>query len=148
VRARIPRIGVALAIAVMWSGSWFCVLSLSPSVPLSVMSIYLASMTIPVVMSNSSALLQLLAAKDMRARLMSLWLMIGFGSQPLASLFIGYNARWFSTPYAIRFNGFIMICGALALGLFRRDLFRWVPQGSGLPKVVDIHVKTPENHGE
>jgi hypothetical protein len=85
----------------------------------------MVSMTVPVVLATANGLLQTLAPPTMRARLLSTYLMVIFGIQPIASLFIGYSADLLGPPLAMRINGALMAAGGLLLLLARPELRRW-----------------------
>lgn len=68
---------------------------------------------------------RILAPQNMRARVLSILIMIIFGVQPIASLMIGYLAHLAGTSNAILVNGAFMVLGALLLLIFRSDLRRW-----------------------
>jgi predicted membrane channel-forming protein YqfA (hemolysin III family) len=70
-------------------------------------------------------LIQLLAPPGMRARLLTVFLMVSFGMQPVASVLIGLSAETFTIPSAILINGVLFLIGATAMFLFRPELRRW-----------------------
>lgn len=118
-------IGRALALAVMWAGSWWIAVSLSRSIPLSMLFIFAASLAMPAVMTNVNGLLQVMAPPKMRGRLLSAYIIVSFGIQPIAALFIGFVANRFGTANAILFNGLAMISGGLLMLTLRSELRRW-----------------------
>ena len=129
----VKRFGLVVGLAVMWMGLWFLALSLSTWLPISLLCIFLGSTAAPVVIATTLGFLQLIAPPDMRARLVSFFVMVSFGMQPLASLLVGTSAEHLGTPLAILLNGALMITGALTLLVLRPALRRWelTPQGSG-----------------
>lgn len=121
----IRRTGVVMGLAVIWTGSWFFFFSLSTWLPLSMFLLFLVSTTVPAVLATANGLLQTLAPPTMRARLLSTYIMVIFGVQPVAALFIGYSADLLSPPLAIRINGLLMAAGGILLLLARPELRRW-----------------------
>ncbi len=124
------RTGIVLAIATIWMGIWYLFLSVSTSLPIAAVSLFFASFTPPAVLTTVNGLVQIAAPPTMRARLLSLFLMISFGTQPLAALAVGYVAEHLSVPVAIQLNGLAMIVLAGVM-LLRPALRRWdlaVPQ--------------------
>jgi MFS family permease len=121
----IRRTGVVIGLAVIWTGSWFFFFSFSTWLPLSMLFLFMVSMTVPVVLATANGLLQTLAPPTMRARLLSTYLTVIFGIQPVASLFVGYSADLLGPPRAMRINGLLMAAGGLLMLLARPELRRW-----------------------
>ncbi len=132
------RLGRVLALCVMWAGMWWMLGSLSRAVPLSMICIFTGSLATPTVLTTANGLVQTMAPPQMRGRLLSAFILVSFGIQPVSALLIGFVADHFGTPTAILFNGAAMIMLAAVLLLFRRGLASWVPNpvtapGSGEP---------------
>lgn len=121
----IRRTGVVVALAVAWTGISFVFFSLSTNLPLSMLFLFLVGLSVPAVMTTANGLLQILAPPNMRARLLSTYIVVSFGVQPIASLFIGYSADLLDPPLAMRLNGLLMAAGGLLLLLARPELRRW-----------------------
>jgi len=119
------RAGLVVGSAVLWMGFWFVVFSQSSWLPLSLATVFLLSLGAPTVFTMALGLLQLMAPADMRARLLSLFVMVGFGLQPIASMWIGSSAQLLGTPTAILLNGALMFTGAALMLLRRGDLRSW-----------------------
>ena len=119
------RIGVIVAFAAAWMGSFYLVLSQSSWLPLSMATIFCVSLGAPLVLTTSLGVLQLMAPDAMRARIISLFTMITFGLQPLASIFIGYSAELMSTKVAILVNSLCLLTGAALMFTLRRGLRQW-----------------------
>jgi MFS family permease len=119
------RTGAVVGAAVVWMGVWAIVFSTTTWLPLSVVSMFFVSLGAPAVFTMVNGLLQFLAPPEMRARLLSLLLMVSFGLQPFASLLIGYSAELLSTPVAIEINGVLLLTGAGAMFALRPRLLRW-----------------------
>jgi len=119
------RIGVIVAFAAAWMGSFYLVLSQSSWLPLSMATIFCVSLGAPLVLTTSLGVLQLMAPDAMRARIISLFTMITFGLQPLASIFIGYSAELVSTKVAILVNSLCLLTGAALMFTLRRGLRQW-----------------------
>src|SRR5207244_13449218 len=99
--ARARRTGRMLAANVVWSGAWLVLFSFTRTFAFTAVTIFFVSLTIPVVLTTANGLLQILAPPDMRGRLLSIYLMISFGAQPIAALLIGIAADAFTPMGAI-----------------------------------------------
>jgi predicted MFS family arabinose efflux permease len=119
------RIGAVIGGLVLWMGVWFTLFSISTSLPFSLLCSFLGSMSAPLVMTTALGLIQQLSPATMRARLLSTFVMVSFGFQPFASLFVGFSADKLGTPIAILVNGIIMIVAVGVLFAARPALFRW-----------------------
>src|SRR3989454_935295 len=78
-----------------------------------------------VVLTTANGLLQILAPPDMRGRVLSIFLMISFGAQPIAALLIGVAADAFTPMGAVLLNGALMVAAAGALVGLRSGLLSW-----------------------
>ena len=121
----IRRTGVVVGTAVVWMGVWAIIFSTTTWLPLSAISMFFVSLGAPAVFTMANGLLQFLAPPEMRARLLSLLLMVSFGLQPFASLLIGYSAELLTTPVAIEINGVLLLTSAGAMFALRSKLLRW-----------------------
>lgn len=119
------RTGIVIASAAMWMGFWIFVGSLTHVLPLSMLCIGLASIGAPAVIATSLGITQLMAPPDMRARLVSLFIMVSFGLQPVASLYVGYASQQFGVATTFTANGILLFLGALAVVLLRPPLRVW-----------------------
>src|SRR5438093_846117 len=122
---RARRTGSMLAANVVWSGVWLVLFSFTRTFFFSAVTIFFVSLTIPVVLVTANGLLQILAPPDMRGRLLSLYLMISFGAQPIAALLIGIAADAFTPMGAILLNGVLMVVVAGTLVGLRSGLLSW-----------------------
>ncbi|HTP09820.1 MAG TPA: MFS transporter [Anaerolineae bacterium] len=124
--AQTPRlIGRTLGVAVIWVGLWWSAVSLSQVLPLTMLCIFLVSIAMPTIMTTVNSLLQVMAPPKMRGRLLSAYIIVSFGIQPIAALFIGFFASRFGIASAILIDGGAIISGALALLIFRPALRSW-----------------------
>jgi MFS family permease len=119
------RPGVVVSLTVLWVGAWFGAISFATSLPFGIFTIFMGSLGAPIIITMTMGLLQVLVPMEMRARLLSLFVMTTFGAQPIASLLVGLSAQNFGTPLAIRINGALMLFGVLALNVLRSDLRHW-----------------------
>src|SRR2546425_627941 len=122
---RARRTGSMLAANVVWSGASLVLFSFTRTFVFTAVTIFFVSLTIPVVLTTANGLLQILAPPDMRGRLLSIYLMISFGAQPIAALLIGIAADAFTPMGAILLNGALMIVAAGALVGLRSGLLSW-----------------------
>lgn len=121
----VSKIGKVIAGAAIWIGIWFIIFAFSASTTLSVVSLFLVSLGAPVVLTTSVGLFQVLAPPDMRARIMSLFMMVTFGSQPIASLFIGFSAEVLGVSTAILANGILLTAASILMMIFRPGFRDW-----------------------
>ncbi len=129
--AKIKKVGLLAAIATIWTGLWFVIFALSRNIYASMLFLFLSNLLAPLIFITTSSVMQASAPANMRARLMSALLMIIFGIQPVASIFIGYSAHKLGSPLAILINGALMIAGTLAILLFRPELRKWEVEEGG-----------------
>jgi MFS family permease len=119
-------IGRVIGLAVIWVGAWWIAVSFSRSLPLSILCIFLVSLAMPTVMTTVNSLLQVMAPPKMRGRLLSAFIIVSFGIQPLAALIIGFFAARLGIAAAIMIDGIAIIVGALALLVCRPGLRNWI----------------------
>lgn len=122
---RIERAGMALSVALLWSGLWLFLTSFFTWAPLTILGIFFCSVNIPVVLAGVGGLVQMLAPSDMRARLLSVSSMLSTGIQPIGALLVGWLGRLLGPMATIRLNGLLMVCIALALLLLHREFRNW-----------------------
>jgi hypothetical protein len=87
--------------------------------------IFCISLGAPLVLTTGLGVLQLMSPPNMRARIISLFTMITFGLQPLASIAIGYSAEHLGTQNAILINSLCLFTGAGLMFFFRKGLRAW-----------------------
>jgi MFS family permease len=127
------RTGMTITSAVIWMGFWLFVAGQMQTLPLAMGVIFLMSMGAPAVLATSFGLTQLMAPPDMRARLVSLIVMVSFGLQPLASLYVGYTAQWFGVATAILINGILLFSGGVLMLVLRQPLRVWSATPQAVP---------------
>ena len=123
---RVERAGMALSMALLWSGIWLFFTSFFTWAPLTIMGIFCYSLSIPVVLAGVSGLVQQLAPPDMRARLLSVSSMLSTGAQPLGALLVGWMGNALGPLVAIRINGLLMTIIALALLFLHHEYRNWI----------------------
>jgi MFS family permease len=132
------RIGRTLGLAVIWVGGWWIAVSFSRALPVTMLCVFLVSLAMPTVMTTVNGLLQVMAPPRMRGRLLSAYILVSFGIQPLAALLIGFLASRLGIADAILIDGIAIVVGALAILTFRPALRTWVaPQPSAQPVGAD-----------
>lgn len=119
------RTGLAITAATIWMGIWLILGSFTRELPLSMLAILCASAGAPAVIATALGIGQIMAPLDMRARVVSLFVMVGFGLQPISSLYVGFLGQWLGVPLAILVNGILMLGGGLAMLALRHDLRTW-----------------------
>jgi MFS family permease len=122
---RTEKIGFVLSSACAFSGICFASLSLTHSIPVALSLIFLGSLTFPVVMVNVNGIVQMITPAQFRARMISLWLVLGFGIQPFASLLVGYYANLYGPSAALGLNGLLMALGAALMMIGRPQFRKW-----------------------
>ncbi|HZY44726.1 MAG TPA: MFS transporter, partial [Anaerolineae bacterium] len=119
------RTGLILIATSAWMGTWFIVLASTTVIAVANLSIFMFSIGAPTVITMALGLIQVLAPPNMRARLVTVFIMITFGMQPVASVLVGLSAETLSIPTAILINGVLFVIGAAAMFLFRPELRHW-----------------------
>lgn len=119
------RIGRIVGGAAVWMGVFYLLLSRSTFLPLSMLAIFLVSLGAPLILTTGLGVMQLMAPGDMRARIISLFTMVSFGLQPLASLIIGFAAENIGTQTIILINAASLVVGGGLMLLFRQGLVQW-----------------------
>ncbi len=122
---RLRRTGLLLGTAVVWTGLFFLLFSLSHAFTLSLAALFCTGLSVPLVLTTANGLIQTLAPNHMRARVISAWLMVGFGMQPVAGLMVGTTGKLFGAPAAVRINALAMLAGVVGLLFFRPELREW-----------------------
>jgi len=140
----LKRAGVVVGSAVFWMGLWFVAFSIATWLPFSLVSLFLVSMAVPVVFTTVTGLIQMLAPPNMRARLLSLMVMISFGMQPFSALLMGYGATAFGTPTAIRVSGSLLWASALLMLMLRPQLRHW----ELIPQATEVTTATTDKDNE
>jgi MFS family permease len=120
------RTGIILSLTVAASGLAFLLVSLTRSPAAAIVAFFLSGIPVPIVLTTTNGLLQVLSPNNMRARLLTLYLMFSFGLQPIANLWVGWVAQHLGAPTAIRINGLSMFLAGLLI-LLRPGLRTWVP---------------------
>jgi len=132
------RIGRTLGLAVIWVGCWWIAVSFSRILPVTMACVFLVSIAMPTVMTTVNGLLQVMAPPKMRGRLLSAFIIVSFGIQPIAALIIGYFAALLGIANAILIDGIAIVGGALALLTLRPELRSWLgPETSARPADAD-----------
>lgn len=119
------RTGLVIACAAMWMGIWLAVASQIHLLPFAMLGVGLASIGAPAVIATSLGIAQLMAPSDMRARLVSLFVMASFGMQPVSSLYVGYTAQFLGVSVAILLNGILLFGGGALVLLLRAPFRSW-----------------------
>lgn len=122
---KVKKVGLLCAISVGWAGIWLLVLGISQNTYLSMLSLFLSAILIPIVFATTSGLIQVTAPANMRARVLSALLIMVFGVQPFASFLIGFVADRLGPSESILINGSLMLAGTLILLFSRTELRRW-----------------------
>jgi MFS family permease len=119
------RSGLVLGGATIWMSGWLLLFSISTTLPFAFLSLFFGSMGAPTVLTLALGLIQLMSPPEMRARLLSLFTIVSFGLQPIASLLVGYTAENLGVQTAIQINALLLLTGAVLMLVFRAELRRW-----------------------
>ncbi len=106
---RIKRACMAIGCALVWAGSWYIAFSFSTSLSVSMICQFMASLGAANVLTLSIALAQELTPVHMRARIISTFLMIILGLQPVASYLVGRSADVIGINNMMLINGTCMV---------------------------------------
>jgi len=106
---RIKRPCMAIGGALMWSGVWYILFSRSNNFYFTLACQFMTSLGAANVVTLSIGLSQELTPPGMRARIVSTFLMIIFGLQPVASWLIGTGAHKWGLRPMILVNGILMV---------------------------------------
>lgn len=120
---KIKRSCIAIGGAVIWAGCWYILFSFSSSLPLAMVCQFMASLGASNVLTLSLGLAQELTPVAMRARIVSAFMMIIYGLQPVASWLVGMAADRFGIHTIMAVNGSLMIiltAGLLSLPSLNR----------------------------
>ncbi|HEY6901284.1 MAG TPA: MFS transporter [Puia sp.] len=112
---QIKRPCMAIGGALIWSGLWYVFFSRSNNLYFTLLCQFMASLGAANVVTLSIGLAQELTPPGMRARIVSTFLMIIFGLQPVASYLVGAGAHRFGLQPIILVNGILMVLIPLIL---------------------------------
>ena len=112
---KISRSCVAIGGAIIWSGCWYVLFSFCSSLPLAMTCQFMSSLGASNVLTLSLGLAQELTPVQLRARIVSTFMMFIFGLQPLASWLAGVSADKFGIHTVMFVNGALLIILASAL---------------------------------
>ncbi|HMH33053.1 MAG TPA: MFS transporter [Puia sp.] len=106
---QIKRSCLAIGGAVMWAGCWYVLFSLCSTLPLAMLCQFMASLGAANVLTLSIGLAQELTPVHLRARILSTFMMIIYGLQPVAAWLVGMAADKFGIHTVMVINGSLMI---------------------------------------
>jgi hypothetical protein len=139
---KIKRSSLAIGGAVLWSGCWYVLFSFSSSLPLAILCQFMASLGASNVLTLSLGLAQELTLVHMRARILSTFMMIIFGLQPIASWIVGISADKFGIHTVMLLNGSLMIILTSTLlilpSLMKQKIELSKPAGRKYPFLIPI----------
>lgn len=129
---RVKRVGLMITAAVVGAGLTITLFSFTRVPWMALTAYFFTGIPFPLVLTTSNGLVQVLAPGAMRARLLTIYLMLSFGLQPIANLWVGWVAEHVGAAATIRANGVLMMTIALLM-LLRKGLMDWVPAPVGRP---------------
>jgi MFS family permease len=113
--SRLKKPCISIGGAVIWAGCWYVLFSFSTSLGLSMFCQFMASLGAANVLTLSVGLAQELTPSIMRASIISTFMMMIFGLQPLASYLVGRAADLYGLHATILVNGLVMVVLAASL---------------------------------
>jgi len=116
----VARMGRALSLALAWMGGWMLVAAWGEPFGLRVAAMFMFGLATSLAMVGSTGMVQVLAPPAMRGRMMGLFGVVGFGSQPLAAFVAGLLADRIGARHALALSGMAAIACALRM-LCRRE---------------------------
>jgi MFS family permease len=134
---KIKRSCIAIGGAVIWSGCWYILFSFCSSLTLAMVCQFMASLGASNVFTLSLGLAQELTPVSVRARIVSTFLMIIYGLQPVASWLVGIAADHFGIHTTMAINGSLMIiltAGLLSLPTLNKLISK--KSGTGIHEQV------------
>jgi MFS family permease len=140
---KIKRSCIAIGGAVIWAGCWYVLFSFCSSLPLAMICQFMASLGASNVLTLSLGLAQELTPVQIRARIVSTFMMIIYGLQPVASWLVGLSADHFGIHSTMALNGSVMIILTSVL-LSLPVLHKLISKKSGAD-ILDIAISLPEN---
>jgi MFS family permease len=122
---RIKRPCISIGGSVIWAGLWYTIFSFMHNLHLAMLCQFMASLGASLVLTLSIGLAQELTPVVMRARIVSAFMMIIFGLQPLAAYLVGRTADMIGINSMMFVNGLLLIClPALLLAIPRLNKLR------------------------
>ena len=106
---QIKRSCLAVGGAVIWAGIWYILFSFATTQGIAMLCQFMASLGASNVLTLSIGLAQELTPENMRARIVSAFMMIIFGLQPAASFLVGKCADLFGISRMMWINGSLMV---------------------------------------
>ncbi len=106
---QIKRSCLAVGGAVIWAGIWYILFSFATTQGIAMLCQFMASLGASNVLTLSIGLAQELTPENMRARIVSAFMMIIFGLQPVASFLVGKCADIFGISRMMWVNGSLMV---------------------------------------
>ncbi len=106
---RFPRMGLTTLLVQVFFGVMITLLALNRSLYVSYLLLFVSGVSLMIVLSCITSLVQLIAPNEMRGRVMSIYLVAFRGGMPLGSLVSGYVASITSAPTVLAFNGVAML---------------------------------------
>ena len=140
---KIKRSCIAIGSAVIWAGCWYILFSFCSSLSLAMLCQFMASLGASNVLTLSLGLSQELTPVHLRARIVSTFMMIIYGLQPIASWLVGMAADKFGIHTTMALNGSVMIFltgGLLSLPALNRFMAK-----KPVPEMHELVVPLPVN---
>jgi MFS family permease len=140
---KIKRSCIAIGGAVIWAGCWYVLFSFCSVLPLAMICQFMASLGASNVLTLSLGLAQELTPVPIRARIVSTFMMIIYGLQPVASWLVGMSADHFGIHSTMALNGSIMII--LATGLISLPALNKLISKKPVADIHELAIILPEN---
>ncbi len=106
---KFPRMGLTALVTQAVYGCFIIAFAMSRVMWVSEILLFLTGVTLMVVFSTVTSLIQLIAPNEMRGRVMSIYMVAFRGGMPLGSLVSGYLATFIGAPMVIGINGALLV---------------------------------------
>jgi len=118
------RVGAVLAGAMLIGAVFLFLLGATNAIPLAIAALFVSGLALPAVMTTIMGILQVNAPPNMRGRMVGVFLLVSYGLQPFAALWVGGVGNLIGIQAAIMVNAVLMILGTVAL-VSRAPLRQW-----------------------
>jgi MFS family permease len=110
---RFKRMGMTALCVQLVYGLLILAFSLSRTLWLSELLLFLTGLTMMIVFSTITSLVQLIAPNEIRGRVMAIYMVAFRGGMPLGSLVSGYTASYIGAPAVFGINGGLLVLVAI-----------------------------------
>lgn len=128
---RIKRCGLLLSSTLVYLGALMFVLAFSTHYFVAewfwAACMFLSTLAVPVILTISNSILQLIAPEKMRGRIVGIMFMFAFGVMPFGSLLIGFLGSAAGSLAAYEIYSIALVLGGIIMLTARKGLTAWQP---------------------